>query len=246
MVSPINNKHMSARTKLRTFSSIADQRCRLINSSIARLWGDDVGTDWTTIRVGCRISIDDSGADITSTPRFAYGICSGITNPFISATTDHWLGGLLNDATLTRAVGPPKRYTGGDGLCAAKRIGNTNTIGSSLTQIGFGQQQFTFYYCGTANRSVLFLDITKGDPNFTLQVKLFAGYGYGSSEDVSIEEFLTQLPLSSPALIGHYTTASVDIAVDEAADGFFNAVNISWDRTSPAIEVSDVKVVQLA
>jgi len=131
-------------------------------------------------------------------------------------------------------------------LCAAKRIGNTNTIGSSLTQIGFGQQQFTFYYCGTANRSVLFLDITKGDPNFTLQVKLFAGYGYGSSEDVSIEEFLTQLPLSSPALIGHYTTASVDIAVDEAADGFFNAVNISWDRTSPAIEVSDVKVVQLA
>jgi hypothetical protein len=232
--------------KQRTYTSIVDNRIRLTNSNFARLWSTDIGTSWTTIRIGCRISIEDSGAATTGTARFAFGVCSGTSNIYMDATTTHWLGALTNTADWTRTAGPPARvdmsgYTGGGGVCdfcPAKRITSTLTVGAI-----FATAQGIVYDCTTENRTAFFLDITKGSPNFTLSV---FHRNTATASDVTLTAYLAQVVLGSPALTNHATMTSATIAIDEGANGSFNAVNVAWDRTSPAIEISDLAVVKLA
>jgi len=229
---------MGSKIKLRTFSSVDDKRIRLTNSNAARLWSADVGTSWSKIRIGCRIGIEDTGAGLTSTPRFAFGICSGTSNIYMDATTTHWCGILTNAATWSRFTGPTFYQIAAGGLVVAKRIGSTLTTGS-----GIGDYS-NWHDCAAATRKALFLDITKGSPNFTFN--LFYEHGAFSSVDVSLATLLAQLPLSSPAITDHESSSNVTLAIDEATNGYFNAVNFAWDRTSPAIEISDMAVVKLA
>jgi len=226
--------------KARTFSSVVDNRIRLTNSNFARLWSTDVGTSWTTICVGCRMTIEDTGANLVSTPRLAFGICVGTSNIFMDATTTHWLGFYSVDPTWPRVSGSPATYAMADATTAplfSKRI--TSTITSAGTQTANPR----LCDCSTANRSAFFMYITKGSPNFT--GSLFCRGGTTAS-DVSLAEYLAALPLSSPSITNHSNAGNVTLAIDEGANGSFNAVNIAWDRTSPAIELSDLAVVKLA
>jgi|SRR5688572_2374569 len=232
---------MASTYKLRTFSSVEDKRIKLANSQVARLWDSGVGTSWTTIRIGCRISIDDFGGNILSTPRFAFGICSGTSNLFMDATTTHWAG-VVSDVSSWRYLAGPPASLGPNNpwtLSVAKRVGSTLTIGSAIGP-GFWQ----IGDCAVATRTVFFLDITKGSPNFTFQL-------YGNSTntpfgDVSLATFLAQVPLLTPSIANHTQGSAVTQAVDEGTDGQFSAVNIAWDRSSPAIEISDLSIVKLA
>lgn len=233
--------------KSRTFSSIEDKRIQLSNANFARLWSSDVGTGWTTLRIGCRISMTDSGANVTSTPRFAFGICSGTSNIFMDATCTHWLGAITANTFRRVSAGPPAYYdlanNTGQPFYPATYIGTTLTLGSGL----YGGSYNTFLFDSTtANRALMFLDITKGSPNFSL--KMFsnaAPAGTQTATDVDLATYLTQVSLTSPSLTGHVMSNTQTIAVSEATNGFFNAVNISWDRSSPNIEISDLAVVKL-
>src|ERR1044071_4256722 len=124
---------MPTTVKTRTFSSVQDNRSRLSNSNYARLWSSSVGTSWTTIRIFCRISIEDAGANLTSTPRFAFGISSGTANIFQDTTTTHWLGLLWNIATWTRDAGPPVIYRAQqvdpNGIMPAIKVGASTSTG---------------------------------------------------------------------------------------------------------------------
>ena len=226
--------------KQRTISSVVDNRVRLINSNFARLWSTDVGTSWTKIRIGCRISIEDSGANLASTPRFYFGVCSGTSNIVMDSTTTHWVGLRTIDPSWVRVAGPPAYYRMDDATSAptfSKRVSATFT---DSTQQG---NDVYVYDCTTSNRSVIFLDITKGSPNFTL---LMFNRQTTTASDVDSATYLAQLALSSPTIIYHAAGLARTIATDEGANGSFTAVNIGWDRTSPAIELSDVAVVKLA
>ena len=233
---------MGSVIKARTISSVVDNRIRLTNSNSARLWSSDIGTTWTTIRVGCRISIEDSGANITSTPRFAFGICSGTSNIFMDATTTHWFGLLSTDPGWGRdtssgtAVYQMALATIQPQL--SKRIGGTITSGGTL-----GALSPRLADCTVAARSVMFLDFTKGSPNFS--VKLLARDSF-TNNDVSLSTYLAQLTLLTPSITNHTYTGATTLAIDEATNGYFNAVNFAWDRSSPAIEISDIAVVKLA
>jgi len=234
---------MGSTIKARTFSSVVDNRIRLSNSNFARLWSSDVGTSWTTIRVGCRMSMEDSGASLTSTPRFAFGICSGTSNLFMDATTTHWMGAVSGATGWVRATASSVVYYNlNDGisnpLYLSKRIGGTLTVGTLLLGGSCGVPD-----CTVAARQCLFLDITKGSPNFTC--KIFQN-STPSVVDVTLATYLSQLPLTTPTITGHSQGSGITIAIDEATNGYFNAVNVAWDRTSPAIEISDIAVVKLA
>ena len=237
---------MGSKTKTRTISSVVDTRIRLTNSNFARLWSADVGTNWTTIRVGCRVSVEDSGTSLTSTPRFAFGICSGTSNIFMDATTSNWIGLVTYGGTWTRSTSPTKYMLGNgsyfdSGIAAAKRVGST------LTTDAFTNSPFpgaTYLFDATVNRVALFVDITKGSPNFTVRPTY---YKTSAANDVSVDTFLSQVAVSVPSITGHqYGNETKSIAIDEATNGFFNAINVAWDRTSPAIEISDIAVVKLA
>src|SRR5437870_4036952 len=147
---------MPSKIKSRTFSSIQDNRARLTNSNIARLWGSDVGTTWTKIRIGCRISIEDSGANVTGTPRLAIGVCSGTSNIFMDATTTHFAGIVSTASFWNRITGPVgyQLWDSGSGSNfpgVAKRIGSTLTVGTLLSA---GPR---FFDCTAANRTAFFL-----------------------------------------------------------------------------------------
>ena len=225
--------------KARTFSSVVDNRIQLTNSNFARLWSSDVGTTWTKIRIGCRISIEDTGANLTSTPRFAFGICSGTSNIFQDATTTHWLGFYSVDPTWPRVSASPATYAMADVTTApllTKRI--STTITSAATQTANPR----LIDSTTANRSAFWMDVTKGSPNFT--ASLFCRGGTTAS-DVSMSDYLGALPLLSPAIANHTNAGDVVLAIDEGANGSFNAINIAWDRAS-SIEISDVAVVKIS
>lgn len=228
----------------RTFNTVVDNRAKLANSNIARLWSSSIGTSWQSIRIGCRLSISDAGADLSSTPRFAFGICSGTSNIFMDATTTHWLGACTGNSTWTRTTVDgvtaydTNDFSIGRPLNASTRIGSTLTVGTRLD----GGTHVYMLDCTTAHRAMLFLDITKGSPNFTLR----AFFKNASGSDVDVTSFLTQMELATPSFDGHTFPVGQTIAVDETTNGFFNAVNIAWDRTTPAIEISDVAVVKFS
>lgn len=238
---------MSNTIKLRTISSIDDKRARLSNSNFARLWSNDLGTNWTKIRVGGRISIDDTGTTITSTPVLAIGICSGTSNIFMDATTTHWAGVVSNGANWPNAsanantgfyeIGGNWPFSVTSGFYVAKRIGSTTTVGSQMTG------DFQFIMANTVKATAFMLDITKGSPNFTYALLWADQTG---TAHVTSDTLLAQLPLASPSISSHGYTGNFTQAIDEATNGYFNAVNISWDRTSPAIEISDIAVVRLS
>ena len=91
---------------------------------------------------------------------------------------------------------------------------------------------------------MLFLDITKGSPNFTFT--LFGQNDNLTIADVTVATYLAQLPLSSPSIPNHGMSSGITQAIAEGTYGYFDAVNIGWDRTSPAIELSDLAVVKFA
>ena len=41
-------------------------------------------------------------------------------------------------------------------------------------------------------------------------------------------------------------TATRTLAVSEATDGYLDMVNLSWDRSSPKIEICDLAIVRLS
>jgi len=223
--------------KARTFSSVVDNRIQLSNSNFARLWSSDLGTSWTTLRLACRISMTLTGADLTSTPRFSYGVCSGTSNIYMDATTTHWYGLLsIESAWYYYTNGYAFGY-GGTHPQPTKRITTTNTSGSSWNVTPRAVNSTT------ENRSVLFLDITKGSPNFT--GKIFCRNG-DTTGDVTLATYLAQAVLSSPTVTNHTMSSDVTLAIDEATNGYFNAVNIAWNRSDALMEISDIAVVRLA
>ena len=235
---------MSNMIRSRTIGGLEDKRVQLSNANFARLWSSDLGTSWTKIRVGCRLSMEDSGASITSTPRFAFGICSGTSNIFMDSTTTHWAGVISYESSWGRYVTPAKYDLSGEsGACmkVAKRIGSTLTEGSTIAGA-----RLCIADCTVASRTVIFLDITKGSPNFTFDLFSWQNnIGNGAMADVTLSTYLTQVSLSNPSVTNHSTTSATQ-AIDEATYGYFNAVNIGWDRSSPTIEISDLAVVKLA
>lgn len=227
---------MASVIKERTISAVVDRRIQHVNSNWARPWPLSIGTSWTKIRVGVRVIMDNTGANLTSTPRFAMGVCSGSTNLLFDATTTHFLGWQQTAATMTFAAGPPIRYS--FDTSGLKRVGSTSTF---TAQMAAG-----FIMCAdpaTANRAMFFCDITKGSPNYTLDSFGRTGTAAG---DVTLADFLATVPLAVPAFANHSASVSQVIAVNEGVDGTFDHMLVGWDRTTPVLEICDIAVVRLS
>lgn len=228
---------MASTILLRTFSGVDDKRIVLTNSNFARPFS--IPSGWTKLRVALRISITDTGGDITSNPRLAMGLCSGSSNIFLDATTTHFVGALQDEATWSRQAGPPVRYVEpAGGWVPAKRVGSTTTKGAT-----FYGSALIMFDATTANRSAKFVDIEKGSPNYTLNI---FGREQNAASDVSPEQFLAQAELATPTITNHSLRTAQTIAVNEGTDGVLDHVCVAWDRSAPNIEISDIALIKLA
>lgn len=230
---------MASSIILRTISGTDDKRVSLANSNFARPF--TIASGWTTLRIALRMIANNNGANITGTPRFYVGLCSGSSNIIMDATTTHWAGAIQNAATLTYAAGPPARYTG-TVVRPAKRVAAVLTVGGSdIHSAGTAG-----YHCDPtqAQRFLFFCDITVGSPNYTFNV--YTLISPTVSGDITLTQFNDLCQLTLPVVGNHGFGSARTLAVDPGADGALNHVNIGWDRSVPTLEICDIALVKLA
>jgi hypothetical protein len=200
----------------------SEKTALLSNSACARKIPIPLG--WSKIRVGVRVQADASGATIT-TPTFALGLCSGTSNIFGDATVTHFVG-FADILTWTPSSGWFQIS-----VKPSKKVGSTLTQGTAIgSPVIWGN-------LGTdpARRSLLFADITKGSPNYT--INFFARTALSVS-DPTATDFVTQMSLASPSLANHAAGTNQTIAVDEGTDGTLDSLNLFWSGF-PNLEISD-------
>lgn len=183
---------------------------------------------WTRLRVGVRIKPSDSGANLTGTPRFGLGLCAGSSNILGDATPDHFVGIITNDATWTRSTSQT-RYTVNP-VDIAKNVDGVLTTGSSIS---------TTLVLTTGFWKLLLVDITKGSPNFTVNMVLFPNAN--STTDASEANFLAKMMDDVPAFTNHTAGSAQTIAVNEGTDGTLDHVNFWWDNAT-AMNLADIAV----
>lgn len=235
---------MSTAIEVIDIGGIDDSRFVIGNAQIAAVL--DRGNDWTRIRLGFRFAWDSTGANLTGTPLFYAGVLAspsaGMANGPLTTSTSHFVGTIPRHSTWTYNAGPPERYAASSftGYTAIKRIGSTNTTGTN-TSTG------TTNYSATpsANRTAHFVEITKGSPNFSIQV---CGNSGTTVPDISLIQLRQAMEIDNlndaAAVLGYSgpgATAGA-VAVDEGTDGNLNAVCFAWDRATPVVRLSDFLV----
>lgn len=219
----------------RTIAAASEVAASISNAAIARSVFLPAG--WTKIRVGARLHTTNSGAALGGTPRFAFGLCKGTSNILGAASVDHFAGLITTEATWSLQAGP---FYGGNTCAPAKKVGASLTVGANFSINSVYPANAA---AAGADRVLHFIDITKGSPNYTFQAFM---QNSGTIGDVSAATFLAQMQAATPVLSNHAQSAGVALAVDEGANGTFDAVQWFCDQPTIAFELCDIAVVQLA
>lgn len=200
------------------------------------------GTTWNEIRVGIRWHMRDSGANIGSNPQVFLGVCSGSANQWGDSTTTHAVGINFNAATWTRNT-TNYQVSGVSTIFPAKRVGSTITRGAALNSAwAIGNQAAA----DAADRTVLFAQIAKGSPNFSIRAFYRLTTSSTPPADISSATFLTEMNvLGTPVITNHSFSSAQTLAVNEGTDGSLDHVAFSWDRTT-GIEICDIAVARIS
>lgn len=212
-------------------SDVSDMVAAISGSSFRRELG--FGTAWTRLRVGVRMSFKCQQANFFEygtgiTPRFGIGLSQGSTSVFRRATAGHWFGAITTGAVWTvNPAGSPGagafNFSFGT-MAPAKKVGSTLTAGTNFAQsvaVGGGYQDFPTIF---TNQVYIFVDITKGSPNYSFRVFTIANPANGGNQDRAT--WLSQMQLSTPTQINYSFQAAQTVAVDEGADGVADSINI--------------------
>lgn len=209
-----------------------DKRIVLSNSQFGRLLPFST---WNSLRIGVRWHMRNTGGAIGAGGRLAVGLCRNTTAMFGDATTDHFVGWVTDGSW---GFTTPNQYHTIGGK-PATRIGASLTLG---TVFAAGNNIPADAGGSNNDRKIFFVDITKGSPNYSLAL-----FAWSSGViDVTNNQFLLKMEETAPSLSSHAAVSAQTIAVDTGANGVFNAVNISWGRSTPEVEICDLAIARLS
>lgn len=191
-------------------------------------------SSWTTLRVALFLKINDTGATIVA-PRLAFGLCSGTSAIPGDASVTHFCGMKTNGSNWSRLTAAV-RYNYSNFALPTKTVATTDTVGTSFSNTSV---------LHTTALSMLFVDITKGSPNYSLKLFHFTNAS-GTAPVCTLSDFNTQSVSTTPAFTGHAFTAAQTVAVDETADGAFDAACFWWNQVSPTIQIASWRVFKVA
>lgn len=224
-------------------SSVNDRRLKLDNFSWAAPIAE--GTDWNEIRIGCRWSQVDTGANITGTPKIYIGLLSspvtGLTNGVLTSSTSHFVGIHQINGTMSRAT-TPTRYT--HAYQSIKRVGSTNTV------VSFGTSASIVNVTGNNARSCIFVEILKGSPNYTIRMcGINNATALGDISESQLTSAMEHTTIGAVDLFmedcagatGYYNTSIGTLAVNEGTDGALNAIHVGTSMTTGLMEWSDIR-----
>lgn len=222
----------------RIVGGIPDNRIQLSNSQFGR--AITIPATWSKVRVGIHFDMTDSGGSLTGNPKFYMGLGHGTTNMIGSATCDHFVGLKSNGATWTRFAAYYNQGTAS--IIGMKKVGVAETSAGGLNS---GPMTIGHDAGGVGtDRTYLNLTITKGSPNYGLNLTYNTGGGAPDSTSDYFQGIVCVQPEQATAA---YTVAGIiNLAVDEAVDGILNTVQIYWDHTDSKIEICDLAVAIVA
>ena len=193
---------------------------------------------WTKIRVALYMDLFQIGSDVGSTPVFQAGLCSGTTNIPGDATPTNAVGLNVTAASWSWYNGGGSSYIYNCGPCYPfKNVGGVLTNGTSSTPLLFATS-------AEANglSAELYVDITKGSPNYTVQAFCPTTVSPTTTEAT----FEAQSIASSPVIAGgHAFLTAQTIAFNESA-GTLDSVFVYHKPTTGYARIKQLRVVRLA
>lgn len=235
-----------------TITGIEDRRLVLSNAEAARYI--NIGTSWTRLRLGIRLSLDDIGIDLAGNPRLNLGVISSpsasLSNGYLTNSTSHFVGFGNTLVTVQRFVGGGNNCyllaSGAASNSIKKKIGTTSTSSSISPALAVSLLPATV-------RNVVIVEITKGSPNFTVA---YLGPDLNPLGDITALELSQAMSislltdartyLSSLGKGTYLAPVSGTIAVDEGTDGSLNAIDINWNRIDSLLHISDFYWAKMA
>lgn len=215
-----------------------ENRIVLDNSRFARPVAFMTGNSWQKIRIAMRLCMSDTGGSV-SPCSFYVGICAGTSAIIGDPSAAHWFGvNFVGNFNTFGYATSPNRYQ--CLFAAGGNIVNGVLVSSSPADMETDQWQIG---AGESNRTCLFVDILKGNPNYSCQ---YFRNTQNACTDVDSATFLNQALNDPPTIADHSFVAAQSWAANDTTQGQFTAVNISWNRTTPVFKISDLAVIQLA
>lgn len=237
---------MASTTKVRTISAVDETAIKMTNSKWARRV--DLPAGWLKVRFGIRFHMTNSGANLTSTPTLTMGFCSGTSAVPGDATPAHFAG--------FRTVFTPWVYSGGSGVAGDYQLSSmpinfaTNILGTWANTSGGNINWYPNAGAASsaADRGMLFVDMTRVDTTgasatYTFNLFYMNNPTVGNTSETT---FLNTMALSTPSASGHTYSSGINMTIDQANNGTFNAVCMYWDRSDADFEVCDISIARLA
>ena len=228
---------MASTVQLQTIGS-ADKCIALSASQFGRTHG--YGDSWTTLRVALNFNVEDSGSDINGMV-FRAGLCSGTVNMPADATTANSYGIKVVSvlaAPFSRIFSTYPYYQNAV-LTAFSRVGVVETTASTNIVTGW-------HWSTVGNtRSMLFIDIIKGSPNYTFKVFRRAGY---AATDSTPAAFLATVTQPAPVYDTHLYSSPTGTAlpINTGANGILDTVYVGWNLVAPRLFIGDLAVLKRA
>lgn len=198
------------------------------------------GGSWTTIRVALFLNVEDSGADITGTPSWFVGLCSGTTNIPGDATPTNAIGIRQNSATIARNTSAGNQRYYFFNVVASKIVAGTTTDGGSFT--ANAQMRLTTNTNG-GDGTPWFIDITKGSPNFSLTA--FVPNQITNTPVMTYAQYRTQSISTTPAWTNVAYSGPQALAFSEGG-GTLDSAFVWWSPSVPAMRILEWRVIRIA
>ena len=212
-------------TTVASVGGINEQDAIMSNSTVAR--PITLPSTWNHVRVGARLWMSDFGSGPVGTPLLQIGLCNGTTNLVGDANCQYFVGISTNTSAWSYSPGSNGVYFN-IALASMTKTGSASTFGSNLTA------DARFSMTGS-NAAFLFVDITKGSPNYTISSFYYSAVG----SVATATNFQNQLFLSSPTQGGHTISGNTTIAVNETLSGSLNTATIYWNRSDFNLYIKD-------
>lgn len=214
-----------------------DRRLQLGNEDFVRPML--IGTNWKKIRIGLRWAFNDTGGDIL-TAGFVAGVCQGTQYSYSSPSCTDFIGVSLpggatpDTISLVRLTSTAVYYASpgnANGATIHKKVGAVTTV----VAMGLNYGAYT-NAVPSSYRSLYFIEITKGAPNYTVGV----WNQYQHQTDFSRATFIGMMDNeSAPAPL-----AATSATPAYSGNGLFDSVCLRWNKSTPTVEISDLTVVR--
>ena len=208
---------------------------RIARKPVATVFG---GGTWSKIRVALYVDFFYIGGNVGGSPVCQIGLCSGTTNIPGDTTPTNAVGLNITDANWVYASGgSANTYIYNCGTCFAfKNVGGVSTNGLSSTPL----------VVATSNNenglsSGVFVDITKGSPNYTIQAWCATTTAATITEATYETASIAGVPTTG--FYGFLTART--IAFDESA-GTLDSVFVYHNQAAAYARVKQLRVVRLA